>query len=75
METDASAAIDMMRYGPQALPATMEFLFIELLLAMKAAGKAHFSLGMVPFAGLPGEPEAKQLDHSSAEAVSGKRLP
>ncbi|WP_121062522.1 bifunctional lysylphosphatidylglycerol flippase/synthetase MprF [Chachezhania antarctica] len=54
MDTGRSAAIDLMRHGAQVPAGTMEYLFVELLLAMKAEGKTRFSLGMVPFAGLSG---------------------
>lgn len=54
METARSGSVDLMRYGAGAPNGTMEYLFIELILALKAEGKAAFSLGMVPFAGLPG---------------------
>tara|TARA_R110002124_G_scaffold243873_1_gene408957 strand:+ start:7359 stop:9959 length:2601 start_codon:yes stop_codon:yes gene_type:complete len=54
METARSGSIDLMRYGEGAPNGTMDYLFIELMLALKADGKQAFSLGMVPFAGLPG---------------------
>ncbi|MDF1855294.1 bifunctional lysylphosphatidylglycerol flippase/synthetase MprF [Pseudooceanicola sp.] len=54
MESDRSGAVDLMRHRPDAPAATMEFLFTDLLLQLKAEGRQFFSLGMVPFAGLPG---------------------
>jgi phosphatidylglycerol lysyltransferase len=47
-----SAAIDLMRHLPDAPGGTMDFLFTEVMLRLKAEGLAEFSLGMAPFAGL-----------------------
>jgi phosphatidylglycerol lysyltransferase len=54
MESERGCAVDMMRYRQGAPTGTMEFLFTELMLQLKAEGCTEFSLGMVPFAGLPG---------------------
>ncbi|UOA25334.1 bifunctional lysylphosphatidylglycerol flippase/synthetase MprF [Pseudosulfitobacter sp. DSM 107133] len=54
MEAPRSSAVDMMRHRADAPSATMEFLFTELMLQLKAEGRESFSLGMVPFAGLSG---------------------
>ncbi|KAA2314915.1 bifunctional lysylphosphatidylglycerol flippase/synthetase MprF [Pseudooceanicola sediminis] len=54
MEARQGCAVDLMRYRQGAPSGTMEFLFTELMLQLKAEGCAQFSLGMVPFAGLPG---------------------
>lgn len=54
LQTDRhdSCGIDLMRHSAQAPTGTMEFLFTELLLQMKAQGFARFSLGMAPLSGL-----------------------
>ena len=44
----------MMRHRAEVPAATMEFLFTELMLQLKAEGRESFGLGMVPFAGLAG---------------------
>jgi phosphatidylglycerol lysyltransferase len=44
---------DLMRYGPEAPPGVMDFLFAELLLWGKAEGYRWFNLGMAPLSGLP----------------------
>lgn len=54
MEATRSSAVDMMRHHADVPAATMEFLFTDLMLQLKAEGRESFSLGMVPFAGLSG---------------------
>ena len=44
-------SIDLMRYGPDAPPASMDALFAELMLWGRAQGYAWFSLGMAPLSG------------------------
>ncbi len=44
--------IDLMRHRHEANNGTMDFLFIELMLTMKAEGYHAFSLGMAPLSGL-----------------------
>lgn len=51
-ETRQVATIDLMRHRPEANNGTMDYLFIELMLAMKAEGYRGFSLGMAPLSGL-----------------------
>jgi phosphatidylglycerol lysyltransferase len=45
-------SVDLMRYGPDAPPAVMQFLFTELMLWGRAQGYQYFGLGMAPLAGL-----------------------
>jgi phosphatidylglycerol lysyltransferase len=45
-------SIDLMRYGDDAPPGVMDYLFAELMLWGKAQGYRHFSLGMAPLSGL-----------------------
>ena len=44
-------SIDLMRYGPDAPPASMDALFAELMLWGRAQGYGWFSLGMAPLSG------------------------
>ncbi len=53
------AAVDLMRHRASAGGNVMEFLFIELMLALKADGYQRFSLGMAPLAGLEARRGAK----------------
>src|SRR5262249_1388990 len=46
------AALGLMRHLPHAPPYAMEFLFIELILKLKAQGYRTLDLGMAPLAGL-----------------------
>lgn len=45
-------SIDLMRYSPDAPPAVMEYLFIELMLWGRQQGFDRMSLGMAPLSGL-----------------------
>ncbi|NHF72182.1 bifunctional lysylphosphatidylglycerol flippase/synthetase MprF [Paracoccus sp. 12-3] len=45
-------SIDLMRYSGAAPGGTMEFMFTEVMLQLKAQGFTRFSLGMAPLAGL-----------------------
>ena len=45
-------SVDLMRYGPEAPPAVMQYLFAELMLWGRAQGYQLFGLGMAPLAGL-----------------------
>lgn len=47
-----TATIDLMRHAAAAPAGTMEFLFTELMLVLKAEGVRAFSLGMAPLSGL-----------------------
>ncbi len=61
-ETKAEATIDLMRHLPDMSPAVMDFLFTELMLALRERGFAEFNLGMAPLAGLSGHPYARTWD-------------
>jgi phosphatidylglycerol lysyltransferase len=50
--TRHTATIDLMRHRNDMSNATMDYLFIELMLALKAEGYTWFSLGMAPLSGL-----------------------
>lgn len=51
-------SVDLMRFGPDAAPGTMDYLFVELLLWARARGFQWFSLGLAPLAGLESHPLA-----------------
>ena len=54
LTTDAheEAALDLMRYVPDAPPGTMDFLMASILLHLQAQGYRRFGLGMSPMAGM-----------------------
>lgn len=52
------ATIDLMRSLPDVPAGTMEYLFVCLLLDLKAQGYAVFDLGMAPLSGLTESPAA-----------------
>lgn len=54
LETDTrqTASIDLMRHSNSAPDSVMEYLFIELMLALKERGFAALSLGLAPLSGL-----------------------
>tara|TARA_R110001599_G_scaffold284714_2_gene486771 strand:+ start:8303 stop:10897 length:2595 start_codon:yes stop_codon:yes gene_type:complete len=56
------STIDLMRHREGSSQATMEFLFIELMLKLKAEGYATFSLGMAPLYGLENRQGARKWD-------------
>lgn len=64
--TKAEATIDLMRHLPDISPSTMEFLFTELMLSLKAQGFAEFNLGMAPLSGLSGHSYARTWDRVGA---------
>ncbi len=49
--TKAEASIDLMRHRKDADSSTMDFLFIELIMALKQEGYGEFSLSMAPLSG------------------------
>ena len=51
-------AVDLMRFGPDAPPGAMDFLFVELMLWARQQGFAWFNLGVAPLAGLERHPLA-----------------
>ena len=61
-QTQQESTIDLMRHREGASQATMEFLFIELMLKLKAEGCATFSLGMAPLYGLENRQGARKWD-------------
>jgi len=61
-DTRAEATVDLMRHLPDSSRATMDFLFIELMLALKAQGYGEFNLGMAPLAGLADHRQARIWD-------------
>jgi phosphatidylglycerol lysyltransferase len=42
---------DLMRYGPEAPPGVMEYLFTQLMLWGREQGYEHYALGMAPLSG------------------------
>jgi phosphatidylglycerol lysyltransferase len=56
--TRAELSVDLMRFGPDAPRAAMDYLFIELMLWGRSAGYRWFNLGMAPLAGLEAHPLA-----------------
>ena len=51
-------AVDLMRFGADAPPSTMDYLFVELMLWAKGQGYGWFNLGVAPLAGLERHPLA-----------------
>jgi phosphatidylglycerol lysyltransferase len=56
--TGEEIAVDLMRFGPDAPRAAMDFLFVELMLWGRAQGYRWLNLGMAPLAGLEQHPLA-----------------
>lgn len=54
--TMAEASIDLMRYTNGAPRYAMQYLFLRLMVELKAAGYRSFTLGMAPMSGLEGHP-------------------
>jgi phosphatidylglycerol lysyltransferase len=52
------ANFDMMRHVAEVPPGTMDYIFTELMLALKQDGYRSFDLGLAPFAGVGDRPEA-----------------
>ncbi|MEO7775846.1 MAG: phosphatidylglycerol lysyltransferase domain-containing protein, partial [Steroidobacteraceae bacterium] len=51
-------SVDMMRFGPDAPRAAMDYLFIELMLWGSSNGYKYLNIGMAPLAGLEKHPLA-----------------
>lgn len=51
-ETHDELTVDLMRYGPDAPPNVMTYLFIQLMLWGRQQGFQWFNLGMAPLSGL-----------------------
>jgi phosphatidylglycerol lysyltransferase len=47
-------SVDLMRHLPAAPPATMDFLFLELIQLARREGYHHFNLGLAPLSGVQG---------------------
>lgn len=65
-DTRAMATIDLMRHSAAAPGGTMDFLFTELLLWLKADGPRAFSLGMAPLSGLAPDRTRRTWDRFGA---------
>lgn len=50
--TRREASIDLMRYGANVPPGTMDFLFTKLMLHYQSQGVERFGLGMAPLSGM-----------------------
>ncbi|HEX5583246.1 bifunctional lysylphosphatidylglycerol flippase/synthetase MprF [Gaiella sp.] len=57
-DTRAELAVDLMRFGPEAPPGAMDFLFLELMAWGRAQGYGWLNLGMAPLSGLDRHPLA-----------------
>jgi phosphatidylglycerol lysyltransferase len=60
------ANFDMMRHVAGVPPGTMDYIFTELMLALKQEGYRSFDLGLAPFAGVgegPGAPRVERAIH------------
>ena len=59
--------IDLMRHREDSPPGTMDFLFTEVMLALKERGFTRFNMGMAPMSGFqPGEtpgPEERAIHY------------
>ncbi|MBN8998313.1 MAG: bifunctional lysylphosphatidylglycerol flippase/synthetase MprF, partial [Rhizobiales bacterium] len=64
----SEVTVDLMRCAPDAPAGTMEFLFVALMLRLKADGYRAFDLGMAPLSGLYESPAAP-FWHKIARAV------
>lgn len=65
-DTRALATIDLMRHVGDAPSGTMDFLFTDLMLGLKAEGYRAFSLGMAPLSGLAPERSRRLWDRFGA---------
>jgi phosphatidylglycerol lysyltransferase len=64
----APATIDLMRHSGEAPPGVMEFLFIEIMLALKAKGYQSFSLGIAPLSGIETMRRKRLWEHAAVLA-------
>jgi phosphatidylglycerol lysyltransferase len=60
--TGTEASIDLMRFHPDAPGGSMDFLFVQLLEHLKAAGYQRFNMGMAPLSGMSGRRHAPIWD-------------
>lgn len=56
------ASFDMMRRLPEAHWATMDYLFLRIMLALREEGYSRFNLGLAPFAGVGEDPDSALLE-------------
>lgn len=61
--THVRATIDLMRHRNDSPSGTMDFLFLSLILGLKAEGYQEFSLGMAPLIGLASSRNKRLWDH------------
>lgn len=61
-----AATVDLMRHAEDAPSGTMEFLFTDLMLQLKAEGCLTFSLGVAPLSGLAPERSHRLWDRFGA---------
>lgn len=68
MTTDSrrTCSIDLMRHATAAPAGTMDFLFTELMLQLRAQGFVKFSMGMAPLSGLSPELSGRLWDRFGA---------
>ncbi|MGH8299118.1 MAG: phosphatidylglycerol lysyltransferase domain-containing protein, partial [Steroidobacteraceae bacterium] len=57
-DTRAELAVDLMRFGSEAPPGAMDFLFVELMSWGREQGYGWLNLGMAPLSGLDRHPLA-----------------
>ncbi|WP_198010795.1 bifunctional lysylphosphatidylglycerol flippase/synthetase MprF [Kaistia granuli] len=57
-ETKEAATVDLMRFDPGVPAGAMEYLFVCVMLHLRALGYRWFDLGMAPLAGLSESPAA-----------------
>jgi len=58
------ATFDMMRHRPGVPNATMDYLFQGTMFALKEEGYQSFNMGIAPFAGLGGRPNAPLVERA-----------
>ncbi|TCL69786.1 bifunctional lysylphosphatidylglycerol flippase/synthetase MprF [Rhizobium sp. BK251] len=51
-ETKEEGSVDLMRFSPNAPKGSMDFLFVQIMEYLRAAGFAQFNLGMAPLSGM-----------------------
>ena len=56
------ASFDMMRRLPDVHWATMDYLFLRIMLGLEGEGYRTFNLGLAPFAGVGEDPEANLVE-------------
>ena len=56
------ASFDMMRRLPDAHRATMDYLFLRIMLVLEGEGYRTFNLGLAPFAGVGDDPQRSLVE-------------